>query len=368
MDKLGFDLDDGGGKGSDVQNPQESRRVSIQRCIQSLVHACQCRDANCRQPSCQKMKRVVSHTKNCKRKANGCCPICKQLIALCCYHAKHCQEQKCPVPFCLNIKHKLRQQQLQHRLQQAQMLRRRMAVMQRTSITNSINALPASQPAPTSSVSAPTPPNPSQPPTYSAAGKPAAPPIAAMQAAKEAQVAAMRQAGAPMNTFPQQQPVPQQVQVPQSQPQPQPPVQPQQMDQLMHQQPNMPPMHQLPSLSPSLSRWQSYQNSGKPGMPPGQPQMPGQPQRPVTNQLRPGQANMPNQGMQQPGMQPSMVGPQARPNQVPQAALHQLLQTLKSPASQQQQAQVLNILKSNPQLMAAFIKQVSFDLLDFNFK
>lgn len=72
---------------------QEARKLSIQRCIQSLVHACQCRDANCRLPSCQKMKRVVQHTKICKRKANGDCPICKQLIALCCYHAKYCQVQ-----------------------------------------------------------------------------------------------------------------------------------------------------------------------------------------------------------------------------------------------------------------------------------
>ncbi|XP_023700181.2 histone acetyltransferase p300-like [Paramormyrops kingsleyae] len=110
--------------------PQESRRLSIQRCVQSLLHACQCRNANCSLPSCQKMKRVVQHCKGCKRKTNGGCPVCKQLIALCCYHAKHCQENTCPVPFCLNIKHKLRQQQLQHRLQQAQMMRRRMATMQ----------------------------------------------------------------------------------------------------------------------------------------------------------------------------------------------------------------------------------------------
>ncbi|XP_051987706.1 histone acetyltransferase p300-like isoform X2 [Xyrauchen texanus] len=133
MEKLGLGLDDESSNqaASSTQNPGDSRRLSIQRCIQSLVHACQCRNANCSLPSCQKMKRVVQHTKGCKRKTNGGCPICKQLIALCCYHAKHCQENKCPVPFCLNIKHKLRQQQLQHRLQQAQMLRRRMATMQR---------------------------------------------------------------------------------------------------------------------------------------------------------------------------------------------------------------------------------------------
>ena len=120
-----------------AKSPQESRRLSIQRCIEDLVHACQCRNANCSPPSCQKMKRVVQHTKVCKRKTNGGCPVCKQLIALCCYHAKHCQENKCPVPFCLNIKHKLRQQQLRERLQQAQMMRRRMAAMQGRVMQNS---------------------------------------------------------------------------------------------------------------------------------------------------------------------------------------------------------------------------------------
>ena len=136
MEKLGFDLDGGGdGNGS---NPQDNKRFAIQRCIQSLVHACQCRDANCRLPSCHKMKRVVSHTKQCKRKSNGGCPICKQLIALCCYHAKMCQEAKCPVPFCQSIKQKLKQQQLQQRLQEAAMMRRRIAQMNsRMNIGNS---------------------------------------------------------------------------------------------------------------------------------------------------------------------------------------------------------------------------------------
>ena len=127
MEKLGFDLDGGGD--ANGSNPQDNKRFAIQRCIQSLVHACQCRDANCRLPSCHKMKRVVSHTKQCKRKSNGGCPICKQLIALCCYHAKMCQEAKCPVPFCQSIKQKLKQQQLQQRLQEAAMMRRRIAQM-----------------------------------------------------------------------------------------------------------------------------------------------------------------------------------------------------------------------------------------------
>uniref|UniRef100_A0A3B4BB34 Histidine kinase/HSP90-like ATPase domain-containing protein n=1 Tax=Periophthalmus magnuspinnatus TaxID=409849 RepID=A0A3B4BB34_9GOBI len=44
---LGLD-DDGNGQSNEAsKSPQESRRLSIQRCIQSLVHACQCRNANC---------------------------------------------------------------------------------------------------------------------------------------------------------------------------------------------------------------------------------------------------------------------------------------------------------------------------------
>ena len=97
MEELGFDHG-GGDESPATSNPEEARALSIQRCIQSLVHARQCRDANCRLPSCHKMKRVVSHTKQCKRKTNGGCPICKQLIALCCYHAKLCQVSENPRP------------------------------------------------------------------------------------------------------------------------------------------------------------------------------------------------------------------------------------------------------------------------------
>ena len=107
-------------------NSQDDQRRSIQRCIQSLVHACQCQDSACAMPSCSKMKRVVQHIKTCKRKANNTCPICKQLLLLCCYHSKHCTTQACPVPLCTNIKQKRQQQQMQKRQQQQMMLRRRM--------------------------------------------------------------------------------------------------------------------------------------------------------------------------------------------------------------------------------------------------
>ena len=70
-----------------------------------LIHACNCYDANCILSNCQKMKRIVSHTRDCEN--GGDCPICKQTIDLCYSHAKVCCEVKCPVLFCDSIKHRL---------------------------------------------------------------------------------------------------------------------------------------------------------------------------------------------------------------------------------------------------------------------
>ena len=117
-----------GSKPENKGNTSSSRQVSIQKCIQSLVHACQCTDANCQAFQCKKVKSIVAHTKSCKRKTSGGCLVCKQLIALSCIHAKSCMELNlCRVPFCLNIKQKMGQQHLQQRLQEAVLIRKRMA-------------------------------------------------------------------------------------------------------------------------------------------------------------------------------------------------------------------------------------------------
>ncbi|XP_067945482.1 histone acetyltransferase p300-like [Watersipora subatra] len=126
MEKLGLDIE--GGESVDSKlSPDEARKLSLQRCIDSLQHASQCKDANCKQSVCEKMKRVVSHTKMCKRKTTGGCPICKQLIALCCYHAKICKEAMCSVPFCSNIKSRLELQKANQRIQGERQLKRRVA-------------------------------------------------------------------------------------------------------------------------------------------------------------------------------------------------------------------------------------------------
>ncbi|XP_051550734.1 histone lysine acetyltransferase CREBBP-like isoform X3 [Myxocyprinus asiaticus] len=393
---LGLDDDSNSQSGEASKSPQESRRLSIQRCIQSLVHACQCRNANCSLPSCQKMKRVVQHTKGCKRKTNGGCPVCKQLIALCCYHAKHCQENKCPVPFCLNIKHKLRQQQLQHRLQQAQMMRRRMATMQGRAMPQSLPSPPASTApsTPTSNQQPNTPQTPqplsSQPatpnagvmsPAYPSAPRNGQPTPQALQGKPGPQASPLHQQQSPLPQPPQQQP-------PQQPPQQQTPppaavkmarhiemVAQAQHNQnyrmnmnglpMNHQQPRMPGtmqlvgprgqqvMQQMPQgqwLAGPQAGMQAAQQQVAPQQTAQGPQQTMPMQRPIMQQQMPQQRIMvPTQG-QRPQAPP-------RPGAIAPNALQDLLRTLKSPSSPQQQQQVLNILKSNPQLMAAFIKQ-----------
>nr|XP_033818435.1 CREB-binding protein isoform X3 [Geotrypetes seraphini] len=371
MVKWGLGLDDESNSQGDQQSksPQESRRLSIQRCIQSLVHACQCRNANCSLPSCQKMKRVVQHTKGCKRKTNGGCPVCKQLIALCCYHAKHCQENKCPVPFCLNIKHKLRQQQIQHRLQQAQLMRRRMATMNTRNVsqqslpspTSATPGTPTQQPSTPQTPQPPPQPQPSpvsmsspsyptvsrtQPPSTVSQGKPinqvvppsapppAQPPPAAVEAARQIEREAQQQQQLYRVNINSNLPTVRPGIVNQTVG----PVNPIQQINMNIPRPN--PISG-PSVIPSMQpgQWQSTQ------MPQQQPMQPGIP-RPVIPM-----------SAQQTVAGPRMPGVPQQPRNIPPNALQDLLRTLKSPSSPQQQQQVLNILKSNPQLMAAFIKQ-----------
>ncbi|XP_063635647.1 histone acetyltransferase p300-like [Cydia splendana] len=332
MEKLGLDIDVGSSPGDMKQaNPQEARKLSIQRCIQSLVHACQCRDANCRLPSCQKMKRVVAHTKICKRKTKGDCPICKQLIALCCYHAKHCQETKCSVPFCSSIKQKLKQQQVQQRVQQQQLLRRRMAAM-------NTRGMPPSGPSPPPAPALGSPP-PSKP-------QPHALPHNVQKALQQVQEEAARQqapsygkqaaAGAPRGAdwaarYRAAQPPPLHH-----------PLHPRHVHPAVHHHPAALQQHQhLASLQHHTPLQQQAQQQ--------QQQQQAQQQQVVQQQQQQAAARV--------GAVAGAAGAGGAAPQMHQKALQQLMATLRSPTSHNQQQEILQILKSNPPLMAAFIKQ-----------
>jgi E1A/CREB-binding protein len=110
---------------------QLQRQQSMQRCIEALLHAVNCRKTACVNRSCFRYKRVIQHTKECKGK-NDQCNVCKQVVFLCWYHAKICNDQNCQVPFCTNLKTKIQKQ----RTTNLQIDRRRTeAMMQATTST-----------------------------------------------------------------------------------------------------------------------------------------------------------------------------------------------------------------------------------------
>lgn len=132
MTKLGLDLDDSVPNAeTKAHSQEEARRKSMQTYVQSLEHASQCRDANCRSQVCQKMKRYISHVRLCQKGDRKGCPMCKIVIQLCCAHAKACKETKCLVPFCPKLKQKFQKIRAEQQFQQQQLMRRRMALMQR---------------------------------------------------------------------------------------------------------------------------------------------------------------------------------------------------------------------------------------------
>lgn len=114
-----------GDSGADRPAGAAERKPNILACIAALIHANMCRDANCRNTSCIQMKKVLSHLRSCPKRSSGICPLCRQLISMCCMHAKSCTKDQCQVPLCPQLKDRLRQQQLQKRRQQNKSLQRR---------------------------------------------------------------------------------------------------------------------------------------------------------------------------------------------------------------------------------------------------
>ena len=132
MEKLGLGLsleDNNQTKPQMPQNPHEARKQSIQKCIQSLVHAYQCRDMTCKLENCIKMKRVIRHTRDCILRNNRNCSICRQFVTLCLFHARNCNKNQCSVSLCSNIKQKLKEQQIEHQIHQDCLIMRRMVEM-----------------------------------------------------------------------------------------------------------------------------------------------------------------------------------------------------------------------------------------------
>lgn len=88
--------------------PKKTPRQQMVDNLNALVQACQCDDAVCSVVACEKMKKLVNHSKECEDLVNGGCSRCKTLFVLCCYHARSCQLENCSVIHCTRIKAKMR--------------------------------------------------------------------------------------------------------------------------------------------------------------------------------------------------------------------------------------------------------------------
>ena len=131
MDKLqcvASDKKESNSADNKLSNPAKPPKHSIETYLKAFMHAVYCRNANCTFLKCMQFKRVVQHSKNCQKFKNSQCEFCKQMIALCIYHAKNCKENMCQVPFCSTIKIKLKQQKAYN----TTLERRRMQIMTRT--------------------------------------------------------------------------------------------------------------------------------------------------------------------------------------------------------------------------------------------
>ncbi len=99
---------------------KDPKKQSIEKSIKFLVHAIQCELTYCKQPSCIKMKRVLTHTSECRLMKLGrwkLCQACNNFMLLCQSHAKTCQKNDCPITGCNRVKRNMRDERNQRRVQ-----------------------------------------------------------------------------------------------------------------------------------------------------------------------------------------------------------------------------------------------------------
>ena len=110
---------------------KEQAKIGVEKMESSLIHAIQCHNIHCNDKYCIWMKRMLTHTRECKLMASGeyhMCIICSNFRSVCMFHTKNCRMDNCTVPCCEVIKKYLR-----HQLNQSQV-----HVQQNVAQTNSV--------------------------------------------------------------------------------------------------------------------------------------------------------------------------------------------------------------------------------------
>ena len=147
MEKLGFNMGDEDPKSSSASNTV-SRLEMQQRRNEFLIHACQCRDSSCSKQLCIKMKQLLRHARDCKMRTSGKCTACNFFIKLCVTHSQECRENKCPVPFCANLKKKMWERRLMEQAKSYQLACRRIMAMNRLDLSPTNNSANETNPSP----------------------------------------------------------------------------------------------------------------------------------------------------------------------------------------------------------------------------
>lgn len=86
------------------QAERESRAAQIQRTMELLVHACSCREKQCDNSNCPKLKTLLQHAFTCQIKNAGGCQLCRKTWTLLQIHSKQCMDDNCKVPKCKDLK------------------------------------------------------------------------------------------------------------------------------------------------------------------------------------------------------------------------------------------------------------------------
>ena len=88
-----------------MHDGQSKKIQTVEDCLQLIQHVSVCDSAKCDVHGCIRMKRVLRHAVECRRKGN--CSICKQYVRLCVLHAKNCNATNCKVHYCDKIRAKI---------------------------------------------------------------------------------------------------------------------------------------------------------------------------------------------------------------------------------------------------------------------
>jgi E1A/CREB-binding protein len=78
-------------------NIQQQRQFTMQRMIEAILHAVQCRNANCIFKNCSPCKRLIQHAKECTKTSRNQCALCSKILSPIWIHSKTCTDQNCPV-------------------------------------------------------------------------------------------------------------------------------------------------------------------------------------------------------------------------------------------------------------------------------